>query len=130
MAKCECGKPAVIEQKYANKFLCEACFVKSFELRIARLMRKNIQIPRGERVSVGVSGGKDSAAALYYLHNLTKRHPFELDAILIDEGIKGYRDKSIKKARELCDRLEVQLHIYSFQDLFGVRLDRIKTKKY
>ena len=129
MAKCSCGKPAVIEQKYANKSLCESCFKKSFEIRVARLLRKNIQIKRNEHISVGVSGGKDSAAALYYMHKFTKRHPFKLDAILIDEGIKGYRDKSIKKAQQLCDQLEVPLHIYPFKDLFNFDLEKIITKK-
>ena len=129
MAKCECGKAAIIEQKYSNRFLCEADFLKSFEIRVSRLIRKHIQIGRGEHVSVGVSGGKDSAAALFYMKKFSARHPFELDAILIDEGVKGYRDNSIKAAEKLCEQLQITLHKYSFQKLFGFRLDKIKTKK-
>ena len=45
----------------------------------------------GDRVAVGVSGGKDSMALLAALRHLRRYHPsrFELEAITIDMGFPG-----------------------------------------
>lgn len=45
-------------------------------------------LERGDRVAVGVSGGKDSMALLAALHRLRRYHPsgFELEAVTIDMG--------------------------------------------
>ena len=52
-------------------------------------------IEYGDKVAVGVSGGKDSLYLLYVLKMLFEQHQNngnELIAVTIDEGIKGYRD--------------------------------------
>ena len=48
-------------------------------------------LERGDRVAVGVSGGKDSMALLAALHRLRRYHPsgFELEAVTIDMGFPG-----------------------------------------
>jgi len=51
---------------------------------------------------------------------------FELVAITVDEGIKGYRDESIRIARECCSQLGVEHTIVSFEDLYGYTLDEIR----
>lgn len=47
---------------------------------------------RGERVSVGASGGKDSTVLIHILHTLNERFDYGIDLQLvsIDEGIKGF----------------------------------------
>lgn len=45
----------------------------------------------GDRVAVGLSGGKDSIALLAALHHLRRYHPaqFELEAVTVDSGFPG-----------------------------------------
>jgi len=63
-------------------------------------------IGEGERVAVGVSGGKDSLTLLCLLHDLSKYHPkrFQVHAVTLDMGIEGMDFEPIK---ELCERLGV-----------------------
>ena len=62
-------------------------------------------IHEGDRIAVGVSGGKDSLVLLVLLAGLKKyfNKPFELEAITIDMGL-GMDYSGI---RELCDQWEV-----------------------
>ncbi|OYT27631.1 MAG: hypothetical protein B6U95_05830 [Thermofilum sp. ex4484_82] len=74
------------------------------------------------RIAVGVSGGKDSVALLYILSKIERRFPrSELIAITIDEGIKGYREESLRIARKVAKDLDVEHVVFSFKDKFFKR---------
>ena len=63
-------------------------------------------IEDGDRVAVGVSGGKDSLLLLYAL-SLYRRfspHPFTLQAVTLTMGLEPFDLSGVKA---LCDRLEV-----------------------
>jgi uncharacterized protein (TIGR00269 family) len=83
-----------------------------------------------EKVIVGLSGGKDSLVLLYNVMKLQQRYPKspEIEAILIDEGIKGYREESTSIAKKMCDVWNIKLHIVDFKTYFGLELDRIIPK--
>jgi len=49
----------------------------------------------------------------------------KLTAVLIDEGIKGYREKVIPEAKSLCKELGVPLKIITFKKSFKRSLDDI-----
>ena len=78
-----------------------------------------------ERVAVAVSGGKDSVALMHLLAEYCKLKNCELVAITIDEGIKGYRDRSVPMARENAKSLGVEHMVVSFKRAFGATLDRM-----
>lgn len=71
-------------------------------------------INEGDRIAVGISGGKDSLCLLYSLKNLQKFYPkkFDLLAITIDLGYKGFDLSEIKK---LCNTLCVEYHVINTQ---------------
>ena len=64
-------------------------------------------IDEGDRIAVGVSGGKDSFALLYGLSGLRRFYPkrFELEAVTVDLGYKGFDYDKISK---VCQSLEVK----------------------
>ena len=49
-------------------------------------------IEEGDRIAVGISGGKDSLTLLYALQGLQKFYPkhFELEAVTVDLGYPGF----------------------------------------
>ena len=63
-------------------------------------------IEDGDRIAVGISGGKDSLTLLYALHGLKRfyPHPFELEAITVDLGHPGFNTAPLK---ELCDSMDI-----------------------
>jgi uncharacterized protein (TIGR00269 family) len=86
-------------------------------------------VDKDDKIGVALSGGKDSLSLLHILSKiLKKQRGIELIAVLIDEGIKGYRDVTRKLAEEYCKKIGVELYVYSFKDEFGYSLDEIVKK--
>ena len=65
-------------------------------------------ISAGDRIGVGVSGGKDSVALLVLLAELRKFHPaaFSLEAVTIDMGL----GMDYTPIADLCKRLDIPFH--------------------
>ena len=78
------------------------------------LMRRCIDdyhmIESGDRIAVGVSGGKDSLALLVVLSQLRSvlPTPFSLEAVTIDMGLQGM---DFSPVSDLCRSLDVPYHI-------------------
>lgn len=124
-SKCQKAESAY-HRAYSGEYLCKKCFVRSIEDKAARVISKYSMIGYGDRVAVGVSGGKDSLSLLYVLKKLFEQHPNngnELVAVTIDEGIKGYRDESLQIVKDFCAQLGVESKVLSYKSLFGVDMD-------
>lgn len=126
MRECSfCGRRAVYERRYAGVLLCDRCLVKSVEHRARLAISKHGLIKRGERIAVAVSGGKDSISLLHYLAEREDVWGFELQALSVDEGIKGFRELSLEKVKKATSELGVEWKVLSFKDSFGKTLDEI-----
>ena len=68
----------------------------------------------GDKIAIGVSGGKDSLALLYALTGLQKFIPekIQLVAVTVDLGFGKFQTESVK---ELCKKLEIEYHIVKTQ---------------
>lgn len=108
----------------SNKKYCSKCFIKYFEAKVFKTIRTYGLVGNNDTIGIGVSGGKDSLTTLYLLNKLARdRRNIKLLAILIDEGIHGYREKTIKDAKAFCKKEGIDLHIYSYKREFGATLD-------
>lgn len=65
-----------------------------------------VLIDSGDKIAVGISGGKDSLTLLYALHGLKRFYPneFELSAITVDLGFENF---DLSPVRSLCSELSV-----------------------
>jgi len=71
-------------------------------------------IAEGDKIAVGISGGKDSLTLLYALSSLRRfyPHPFDLVAVTVDLGFANLDLTEIKK---LCEKLGVPYTVVKTQ---------------
>ncbi len=93
-------------------------------------------IEDGDRIAVGLSGGKDSLALVCALAALHRFYPkkFELCVITMDPGFykagfgdKEQNDKSLDALRRLCNELGVEFHLFETEIakiIFDVRKEQ------
>ena len=85
--------------------------------RLLGLVRRCVEdynmIEQGDRIGIGVSGGKDSLALLVLLAQLRKFHQksFEMEAICVDLGFS----MDFAPIEALCRELEVPFHLVDTQ---------------
>ena len=127
MVSCfNCGKKAVVELPYAGASFCKNCFLQHFARRIRKANKEFGLVRRGDVIAVAVSGGKDSSALLWSIRYLAQMAGnVEVKPVLVDEGIKGYRDKAVLAARDACKKLGFELTVASFKKSFGRTLDEL-----
>ena len=67
-------------------------------------------IQEGDRIAVGISGGKDSLTLLYALHGLKRFYPksFDIHAVTVD---LGFQNLDLGKIQDLCRELSVEYTI-------------------
>jgi len=120
-----CSEKPIISLEAGEK-LCKAHFIEYFESKVFKAIRQFELLDKEENLGVAISGGKDSLSLLYILNKLSGQNPkIKLAAIAINEGIHEYRDKSLITAQKFCDKLGIKLHIYSYEEEFGMPLDNM-----
>ena len=119
----KCGKRSVYKRKYSGERLCSLCFSGSIVEKTKKIISKYDLLKRGEKVAVGVSGGKDSLSLLHVLSKVTANHDSKLFAITVDEGVEGYKDEAVRYAEKVSSILGVEQITLSFKDLYDFGLD-------
>jgi uncharacterized protein (TIGR00269 family) len=110
--------------------LCRDHFIEYFEKRVKKEIKKQGKTQGTTKIGVAVSGGKDSITTIHMIHKIfLKRPDIQIVCITVDEGIKGYRDKSIKYVINNCKILDIESHIISFKEVIGFTMDEIAVKK-
>lgn len=117
-----------IQLPNSNVFLSNSDYIKYFEKKTIKTIYKYKLIEKNDKVVVAFSGGKDSTTVLYILSKLKEKLKFQLEAISIDEGIKGYRDSNFSYVKKFCKKLNIPLKTYSFKKEFGKTLDEVTEK--
>ena len=118
-----CNQKPIISLEAGEK-LCKAHFIEYFENKVFRTIRQFDLIGKEENLGVAISGGKDSLTLLHILKKLSEQNPkIKLTAILINEGIEGYRNNTIATAQNFCNKHNIQLNVYSYENEFGMPLD-------
>lgn len=128
----KCMSDAVTFIRYSGAHLCERHFMDFVEKRVRKDLKKQIGDRRWKgrlRVAVALSGGKDSTIALAILNRmLSRRREADLVAVLIDEGIEGYRPVTMEHAERTCKELGVPLFTGSFKTEYGITMDDIASR--
>ncbi len=129
MLHCDrCAGDAITLVRYNGSHLCSAHFIEFVEKRVKRELREQIDLADVRTIAIAVSGGKDSCSALMLVHDILKdRRDVSVHAITVDEGIAGYRPRSIEKVRDLCSSLNIPHHIISFKEELGIEMDEVST---
>jgi uncharacterized protein (TIGR00269 family) len=120
---------AVYRSPYSGKAYCRGCFIEAFEKRVVRTISAYRMFRRDDRIAVAVSGGKDSLALLNVLAKIERGYPeAKLFAVTVDEGIEGYRTEAVENAVKFAARLDVPIHVVSFEELYGITLTEMMAR--
>ncbi len=127
MIKCsKCGEnEAVIDLKYMDERYCGNCFSQLYEKRVRKTLRKYNMLETDDRLALAVSGGKDSLSMANVLNKLHRN----LVIITVNEGVKGYRDKALKKTKKFAQDKDIDLEIYSYREEYGATIDEITEEE-
>ncbi len=129
-----CSKCQKIEgiyfRQYSGEYLCRSCFIISIEEKTSKTISKFSMVNYGDKIAVGVSGGKDSLSLLLVLiHIFERKKTNDIIAITIDEGIAGYRNESLRIVKDFCSKLNVKNEIFSYKELFGMDMDESMLRR-
>ncbi len=126
-----CSKPAILRIRYSGLLVCKKHFIEYFEKRVFRTIQKYKMIREGDKVLLGLSGGKDSIALLHIFTNLQNTLKFEILPLFIDLGIQlnNYSQVSSEIVKRNCKKLGLDVIIVKIKDEYGFSIDNVSAKK-
>jgi len=125
--ECRCGRRGRLHHlSEIGGPLCEACFPESMQRRVARDIRVYRMIPKGWKVAVALSGGKDSGSLLHILQTLSRgRMNFRVSALHVNMELGEYSAQSRRVCEGLADSLGVDLTTVSIAE-WGLKVQQTR----
>ena len=124
--KCKfCENEYYIKLNFPKMTLCKGHFLKYFEKKVERTIKKYRLLSEGERILIGVSGGKDSAVVAYVL----KKLGYEIGCVHINLGIEDYSTRSEVFAQHQCELLGLQLPVVKVKAQLGTSIGELRTRR-
>ena len=130
MTSCRlCSGQAAYLIEHAKMMLCRDCFIKYYEKKVYNTIMRHGMLRGARRVTVAVSGGKDSMALLAAMNRLvSEKFPgIKLIAIHINLGIEGYSERCQEIVENVCEDLGVEHVIYDLSSREGYRIPNLMS---
>src|SRR3989338_7771536 len=104
---------------FSDPAYCKTHFISYIEEKVRATIVEFDLCSEKDKIVVAASGGKDSLTVLY----LMKKFFGPVTALAIDEGISGYRSKTLADLSSFCAKYEIPLHTLSYQNEFCSSFD-------
>lgn len=117
MKKCCKTKPVIT--LYSGDKLCKNCFIRYFEKKVRKTIRKYSLIGKKEKLLVACSGGKDSTVVLYLLDKIIKNKNVKIEAYHVNLHLGEYSKKNLRNIINFCKKHKIKLHKADFRKGFG-----------
>jgi tRNA(Ile)-lysidine synthase TilS/MesJ len=124
----KCGKKAAVSLAYGPHAFCKQHFLEFFENRVKKTCREHRLVQGREKIVVAYSGGKDSGTALFLMKKLFGERN-KVEALLVDEGIQGYRENALAVAERNCRKWGIPFKRVFFREEFGLSMKQAAEKK-
>ena len=114
--KCrKCGGAAALELRRHNAAFCSPHFLEFFRKQVAEAVHRHHMFTRDEKITVAVSGGKDSLA----LWDVLIEDGYQTAGLYLDLGIFDYSKESKAKCEAFAASRGQTLHIERVADAVG-----------
>ncbi len=102
---------------------------KIFEQRIFRTIKNYGLVENGDKICVALSGGKDSACALFLLKKYAEKNKIncEIKALHLNLGIKGF-EKMVELCEAQANLAGVKLYVFDAKS-YGIDVEELSVKK-
>ncbi|MEM7814647.1 MAG: ATP-binding protein [Candidatus Aenigmatarchaeota archaeon] len=106
--KCsKCSQEPVFYVGWKNRYYCKNHFNEYVEGQVKKVFDK-FKVSKEAKICVALSGGKDSSVLIHILKKIGCKN---LEALHINLKINNYSKKSLKKCKEICERLGIKLNV-------------------
>lgn len=120
--KCiSCKKPAEVKILYP---FCKDCFIKHYEMRVKRLIKKFQLLSQADNILVAVSGGKDSLSCAHILSKLRPFYNYNIAVLHLDVGVpECMNSRTENVVRVFCEVRDIPFNFLRLKDFLNLKGD-------
>ena len=98
-------------------------FVKQFETKIEKTIKKYKLLNKKDKILVACSGGKDSITVLYLLN----KFGYNVEGLIIDLLIGNWSKQNFENVQKFCKKHKIKLHVINIREEFGYSICYIRS---
>lgn len=121
-----CRDRADIEVRRHNAAFCREHFIEHIHRQVERTIHDFDMIQPGERLLIGVSGGKDSLALWHILTLLGH----QVDGVYLDLGISDYSDESLTLTQAFASERGLTLEVVAMEETYGFTIPEAAARTH